>query len=203
MCLYTCMESADTISPVKPMRQPNGSFVFLRPSGPLNMINGLLHKHHYTILLNFFFQFPFGHGYNRRSSMRTVIWILQRQKFLDQRLNLRCRQSLISLYSSLAGQGCNLLIDQLRCHGRIQTIRYIIQHFQQQFFFCNGKQIVRYCPYRIFISAEGLSISKPILSKRPCGGSKFLLSAWSDQYDRWTDHLKCIPCFFISASVLS
>lgn len=59
----------------------------------------------YTIRLNFFFQFCFSHGNNRRSSMRTVIGVLQCEQFIDQGICFPVGHLVISLYRSLTCHG--------------------------------------------------------------------------------------------------
>ena len=51
----------------------------------------------------FLFQITFCHGNDCRSSMRTVIWIVQCQEFADQFIYFLCRKTVIPLYSSLTG----------------------------------------------------------------------------------------------------
>lgn len=76
--------------------------------GPVRTISGFfiiapLYKLYNTF--KFLFQFCFSHGNNRRSSMRTVIGVLQCEQFIDQGICFPVGHLVISLYRSLTCHG--------------------------------------------------------------------------------------------------
>ena len=99
------------------------------------------------------------HRDHRRSAVRTVIRIFERQQLLDQCLHLCGADPLIALDRRLAGSRRNLVPDHLRCEYLCCGLRYhIIQKLQKQCFRIQIVQIIRNCQYRIFASAKFVNL---------------------------------------------
>ena len=71
------------ISPFTAFASEIERLVFPTAVGPVSTISGFF-IHSYTIRLNFFSISVFAHGNDRWSSMRTVVWIFQCNKFITE-----------------------------------------------------------------------------------------------------------------------
>ena len=89
--------------------------------------------------------------------MGAVIWIIQRQKLVDQGLRLFFRQPVVSFHRSLTGHGGDLLIDQILADAA-RILVEAVQHLQKNVPLCQAEKIARNGPDGKLIPAEGLDL---------------------------------------------
>ena len=89
--------------------------------------------------------------------MRTIIWIVQSKKLVDQLICLQSRHLMISFDSRFAchcGKSCCEKVKSILCTFSSQ----IVKHFQKEFFFMESVQICRNCTDTVFPSTKGFNL---------------------------------------------
>ena len=146
------------ISPPMAFAREIDSLVFPTAVGPVRTIRGFFHN--LSCLYNslkFLFNFCLCHRNDSGTAMRTIIWIVQSKKLVDQLICLQSRHLMISFDSRFAchcGKSCCEKVKSILCTFSSQ----IVKHFQKEFFFMESVQICRNCTDTVFPSTKGFNL---------------------------------------------